>query len=139
MEKDGLTLIELQKEILMLKQSNERLEKAFMAVSMIMEKQMQGGNEQKKKDSLAREFERKLKKSRPSVLKEKIKRYFEENSHGSLSDAKFHFVDQMSYTSKASFYRYVGELISDHILAKSHTGSNTIISPITPIGKEKVL
>lgn len=135
---DSLTLEELQAEIRSLKQSNERLEKAFMAVSMILEKQ-NNSNDNKKKDSLTREFERKLKKSRPHVLKEKMIRYFEENTHSDLADAKFYFVDQMNYTSKASFYRYIGELLKENLIAKSIKGNMTIISPLATMNKEKVL
>jgi patatin-like phospholipase/acyl hydrolase len=129
MSKNSVTLEALQEEIRILKESNERLEKAFMAVSMIMEKQ-QSVKEFAKKDSLTREFERKLRKSRPHVLKDKIRRYFEENTHTDLADAKFYFVDQMNYTSKATFYRYIGELTKENLIAKSQKGNITIISPI---------
>jgi hypothetical protein len=129
-----ITLEALQEEIRSLKQSNARLEKAFLAVSLMMEKQFTH-QEAPKKDILAREFERKLRKSRPHVIKEKIRRYFDENGHSDLSDAKFYFVDQMGYTSKASFYRYIGELIKESHIAKSQKGNCVIISTIIP-GKE---
>jgi hypothetical protein len=138
MSKETITLEALQEEIIRLKQSNERLEKAFIAVSTIMEKQY-SVKSNSKKDSLTREFERKLRKSRPHVLKDKLRRYFEENTHTDLADAKFYFVDQMNYTSKATFYRYIAELTKENIIAKSQKGNMTIISPIAEVLKEKVL
>ncbi|MFT4309301.1 MAG: hypothetical protein ACMXYL_02350 [Candidatus Woesearchaeota archaeon] len=137
METIQYSIADLHEEIRTLKESNQRLEKAFMAVSMIMEQHMLP--KKSAIDSLTREFERKLRKSRPQVLKEKIIRYFEENPHTDLADARFYIVEQMRYTSKATFYRYIGELVNAGHISKSHKGSKVIISPVMKTIKEKVL
>ena len=64
---------------------------------------------QQKKNSLKSEFDRKFKKSKKSIIKQKIVEVIKTKpTH--LADLKYYIVDQLNYCSKASFYRYIEEM-----------------------------
>ena len=127
---------DLLKEIAELRKSNERLEKAFVAISMLLENQnrtiqhIQGARQPRSspKDSLQNEFERKLKKSRPGIIKEKVLTHISSTDSCELSELKFLFVDQLEYTTKPSFYRYMKELESEGKILKTHVNSSVYVS-----------
>lgn len=64
---------------------------------------------QQKKNSLKSEFDRKFKKSKKSIIKQKIVEVIKTKPIY-LADLKYYIVDQLNYCSKASFYRYIEEM-----------------------------
>ncbi|MFT4308078.1 MAG: hypothetical protein ACMXYM_01790 [Candidatus Woesearchaeota archaeon] len=126
---------DLLREITELKRSNQRLERAFVALSQILENQQSilnsiapQGVQTHPHDTLRKEFERKLKRGRASIVKEKILAHLERAGTVELSELKFLFVDQLSYTSKASFYRYVSDLSKSGAIAESDVNGQTYLS-----------
>lgn len=135
---------DLLREITELKRSNQRLERAFVALSQILSNQQDilrslstptesdrtpdPSSPTPPSDSLRNEFERRLKRGRASIVKDKIITHLERSGPVERSELKFLFVDQLRYTSKASFYRYVSELCSDGRIAESQLEGRTIIS-----------
>lgn len=141
---------DLLREITELKRSNQRLERAFVALSQILENQQHLLNElgtsapnaQRTEldpssrtrfdhDALRTEFERKLKRSRSSIVKEKIIAHLSRSGPTERSELKFLFVDQLRYTSKASFYRYVSDLASEGALSEADVNGRVIVSLAT--------
>jgi hypothetical protein len=61
-----------------------------------------------KKDSLKSEFERKFRKNKKEIIKQKILE--SAKTTPILADLKYYIVDQLEYCSKASFYRYIEEM-----------------------------
>ncbi len=123
----------LLKEIEELKKSNERLEKAFLAMSKMLELQLELSlpktleKEKNDKDPLKLEFERKLKKNKNKIVKNKILEVLENKDFQELSDLKFLIVDQLQYTTKPSFYRYIKELELEKKIEKNYLGNKTFI------------
>jgi len=62
----------------------------------------------KKTDSLKSEFERKFRKNKKQIIKQKILE--SAKTTPVLADLKYYIVDQLEYCSKASFYRYIEEM-----------------------------
>ena len=73
---------------------------------------------QNKKDSLKSEFDRKFRRSKREIIKQKIIETVK-LKQVSLADLKYYIVDQLNYCSKASFYRYIDEM-SDLIEVKDN-------------------
>lgn len=135
---------DLLREITELKRSNQRLERAFVALSQILSNQQEilqslstptesdrtpgPSGSAPPSDSLRNEFERRLKRGRASIVKDKIITHLERSGPVERSELKFLFVDQLRYTSKASFYRYVSELAETGQLAESEVDGRTIVS-----------
>lgn len=131
---------DLLREITELKRSNQRLERAFVALSQILENQqniltsLTGDRpadtpaSHPPQDTLRKEFERKLKRGRASIVKEKILAHITRTGPVELSELKFLFVDQLAYTSKASFYRYVSDLTRNGALIESEVNGQVLIS-----------
>ncbi len=133
----------LLKEIEALKKSNKRLEEAFIAISKMLELQLELSINSSLKDSkdsekkvfeknqvydpLKLEFERKLKKNKSVIVKNKILEVLEFKGYIELSDLKFFIVDQLKYTSKPSFYRYIKDLELDNVIEKSFLGSKVFV------------
>ncbi len=129
----------LLKEIEELKKSNERLEKAFIAISKMLELQLElsvnnslkesfnNVNSNNNVDPLKLEFERKLKKNKSRIVKNKILEVLDFKGLVELSDLKFLIVDQLHYTTKPSFYRYVKELELEKVIEKNFLGNKTFI------------
>ena len=63
----------------------------------------------KKKDPLKSELLRKFNKNKKSLIKQKVIEYLK-TKPTLISDLKYYIVDQLSYCSKASFYRYIVEM-----------------------------
>ena len=59
----------------------------------------------KKQDSLKSEFERKFRKNKKEIIKQKILE--SAKTTPILADLKYYIVNQLEYCSKASFYRYI--------------------------------
>jgi hypothetical protein len=127
---------DLLREITELKRSNQRLERAFVALSQILENQQSILNtlsgapstaHAPPSDSLRKEFERKLKRGRASIVKEKMLAHIGSAGEVELAELKFLFVDQLSYTSKASFYRYISDLCSYGALAQTEVNGQTFL------------
>jgi hypothetical protein len=130
----------LLREITELKRSNQRLERAFVALSQILENQQNilstlsgaphaaAPPHAPPPDTLQKEFERKLKRGRATIVKEKVLAHIERSGPIELAELKFLFVDQLSYTSKASFYRYVSDLCSSGALIESTVGKQVYLS-----------
>ena len=134
-DSDASNPSDLLREITELKRSNQRLERAFVALSQILENQQNllntlspQGTHVHPQDTLQKEFERKLKRGRATIVKEKILAHITRAGTAELSELKFLFVDQLTYTSKASFYRYVSDLTKSGALAQSEIDGQTIIS-----------
>ena len=64
---------------------------------------------QSKKDPLKSEFDRKFKKNKKEIIKQKIIETAKLKPI-QLADLKYYIVDQLKYCSKASFYRYIEEM-----------------------------
>lgn len=139
---------DLLREITELKRSNQRLERAFVALSQILENQQQllnglgapstpnidgaRSDPSPPRDTLRKEFERKLKRGRASIVKEKILAHLSRSGPIERAELKFLFVDQLRYTSKASFYRYVSDLVDAGQLAEADVNGQTIVSLAAP-------
>ncbi len=141
----------LLREIEELKKSNERLEKAFIAMSKMLELQLELNLNSKnivsknndsysslKYDPLKLEFERHLKKNKSKIVKNKILEVLESKDVVELSELKFFIVDQLKYTSKPSFYRYVKELELEKSILKEFLGSKTFIRLHKSIVKNRI-
>jgi|TARA_B100002003_G_C14067281_1_gene513544 hypothetical protein len=61
-----------------------------------------------KKDSLKSEFDRKFRKNKKQIIKQKILE--SAKTTPILADLKYYIVNQLEYCSKASFYRYIEEM-----------------------------
>jgi len=129
MQKDGEKEM-LYEQVEQLKKSNERLERAFLAISALLESKFSEGvaREKEQKDALSLEFSRKLKRNRGALIKEKIMEQVQNKGEILLSDLKFLLVDQLNYTSKPSFYRYMKELYSEDMIIRSEANGKVFIT-----------
>ena len=62
----------------------------------------------KKQNSLKSEFDRKFRKNKKQIIKQKILE--SAKTTPILADLKYYIVNQLEYCSKASFYRYIEEM-----------------------------
>ena len=137
--------MDAEKEMLLeqvqeLKRSNERLERAFLAISALLESKFSDSAPGKPRngpdeDALSLEFKRKLKRNRGALIKEKILEQVDLKGDILLSDLKFIIVDQLKYTSKPSFYRYMKELEKDEKLIRSEAAGNVFVT----VGREMLI
>ncbi len=75
----------------------------------IIKQALEEFTEQKKKDPLKSEFDRKFKRNKKNLIKQKIIDAAK-TKPTPVADLKYYIVDQLSYCSKASFYRYIEEM-----------------------------
>jgi predicted transcriptional regulator YheO len=103
---------EIKKEIEELKKMYSQLQNNFLLMQkeLVKEAVREAMNEFKKENSgLKNEILRNFRKKRKNIIKKKILEAIKENGI-EISDLKYFIVDQLSYCSKASFYRYLEEL-----------------------------
>ncbi len=100
---------ELEREIALLNTRIELLEKRLLSQQQELITQAVRAALAPRQEGLKREFSRRFNKNRPQLVKQRILERIKV-SPITLADLKFSIVDQLGYCSKASFYRYFGEL-----------------------------
>ena len=101
---------ELQNQVKLLTEKLSFFENFFKTSQKeIIKQALEEFTSNQKKDSLKSEFDRKFKKSKKQIIKQKILEVIK-TKQTTLSDLKYHLVNQLEYCSKASFYRYIEEM-----------------------------
>ncbi|MGB9748426.1 MAG: hypothetical protein ACP5OZ_00220 [Candidatus Woesearchaeota archaeon] len=120
---------EIKKEIEELKKMYSQLQNNFLLMQkeLVKEAVREAMNEFKKENSgLKNEILRNFRKKRKNIIKKKILEVIKENGI-ELPDLKYFIVDQLSYCSKASFYRYLEELKKQGLIMITNINNKNIV------------
>lgn len=125
---------EIKKEIEELKRMYSQLQNnlLLMQKELIKEAVKEALNDFKKENSgIKKELLRNFRKNGKNIIKRKILEAIKEDGM-ELPDLKYFIVDQLSYCSKASFYRYLEELKKQGlIIITSINNKNVVLKNIT--------